>query len=113
MVCEVFRRRGLKFNTGNSKMMILNGEKGLEYEVYVHMIRLEDVSEFKYLKSILKKLGIDGAQCSRKVVSGRRISDAIRSLVNARDFQIQYARVLHETLLVTILIYDSETVLWK
>ena len=42
----------------------------------------------------------DGAEYSRKVVSGRRVADAIRSLVNVRDFQFEYARVLHETLLV-------------
>ena len=42
----------------------------------------------------------DGAECSRKVASGRRVADAIRSLVNVRDFQFEYARVLHETLLV-------------
>ena len=31
----------------------------------------------------------------------------------ARDLQLKCARVLHETLLVLIFIYDSETVLWK
>ena len=40
---EVCRRRGLKVNTGKSKVMILNGE------VYVDGIRLEHVTEFKYL----------------------------------------------------------------
>ena len=38
---------------------------------------------------------------------------AIRSLVNARDLQLECARVLHETLLVPVLIYGSETMLWK
>ena len=28
----------------------------------------------------------DGSECSRKVVSGRRVAGAISSLVNARDF---------------------------
>ena len=51
--------------------------------------------------------GTDGAECSRKVAC------AIRSLVNARDLQIECAIILHETLLVPILTYGSETVLWK
>ena len=37
----------------------------------------------------------------------------IRSLVNARDLQLEYARVLHETLLVSIPMYGSETMLRK
>ena len=37
----------------------------------------------------------------------------ISSLVNARYLQIKYTRVLHETLLVLILMYSSETMLWK
>ena len=37
----------------------------------------------------------------------------MRSLVNARDLQHECARVLHETLLVPVLMYWSETMLWK
>ena len=46
---EVYRRRGLKFNAGRSKVMVLNGKEGLECEVHLDGIRLENVSEFKYL----------------------------------------------------------------
>ena len=53
------------------------------------------------------------AECSRKVASGRRVAGAIKSLVNARDLQLECARVLHETLLVPVLMYGSETMLWK
>ena len=34
---------------------------------------------------------------------------AIRCLVNVGDLQIEHARVLHETLFVTLLTYGSET----
>ena len=44
---EVCRRRGLKVNSGKSKVMVLNGEEGLEFEVCVDGMRLENVSEFK------------------------------------------------------------------
>ena len=43
--------------------------------------------------------GTDGAECNRKVESGRRVAGAIRSLVNVRDLQLECARVLHETML--------------
>ena len=53
------------------------------------------------------------AECSRKMGSGRRVAVAIRSLVNARDLQLKYAKVLYEILLVPVLIYGIETMLWK
>ena len=53
------RRKGLKVNAGKSKVMVLNGEKGLECKVYVDGIRLEHVSEFKYLGWVLDEAGTD------------------------------------------------------
>ena len=47
----------------------------------------------------MDKAGTDWAECSRKVAG------AIRSLVNAMDLQIEYVRVLRETLLLPILKY--------
>ena len=52
-------------------------------------------------------------QCSRKAASGRRVSGAIRSLVNARGLKRESVWVLHETLLVPVLMYGSETMIWK
>ena len=61
MVCELYRRRR-KVNAGKSKMMVLNGEEGLECEVHGDGICLEHVSEFKYLDCVLDKSGTDGAE---------------------------------------------------
>ena len=41
---EVCRKRGLKVNGGKSKVMLLNGEEGLGFEVHVDGISLEHVS---------------------------------------------------------------------
>ena len=35
---ELCRLRGLGINEGKSKVMVLNGEEGLEYEVCVNVI---------------------------------------------------------------------------
>ena len=43
---EVCRRKGLKVNAGNSKVILLGEEEGLECEVCVDGIRLEHVSQF-------------------------------------------------------------------
>ena len=66
--------------------MVLGEEEGLECEVCVDGICLEHISEFKYLGCVLDESGTDEAECSRKVMSGRMVACAIRSLVNARSF---------------------------
>ena len=63
------------------------------------------------MRCVLDESGTDGAECSRKEASGRKLSGAFRSLVSARDLQFYCARVLHETLLVPVLMYGSETML--
>ena len=82
--------------------MVLNGQVGLECEVYIDRIHLEHALEFNYLGFVLDESGTNGAECSRKVTSRRRVAGAIRSLVNAWGLQLQCARVLHETLLVPV-----------
>ena len=61
---------------------------------HVDGIRLEHVSEFKYLGCVLDESGAHGAECSRIVVSGRRVVGATKSLFNARDLQLECARAL-------------------
>ena len=63
--------------------------------------------------SVLDESGTDDAEFSRKVANGRRVAVAIRSLVSTRSLQLECARVLHETLLVPVLRYGSETMIWR
>ena len=65
---ELCRRRSLKVTA----VMVLNGEEGLECKIYINRIPLKQVSEFKYLGCVLDKSGIHGAECNRKVASGKR-----------------------------------------
>ena len=76
-------------------------------------IRLEHMSKFKYLGRVLNKSITDDAECRRKVTSGRSVTGAIRSLVNVRSLQLECARVLQGALLVPVLMYSSETMIWK
>ena len=64
--------------------MVLGWEEGLECEVCMDGMRMEHVSEFKYLGCILDESDTYEAECCRKLESGRRVASAIRSLVNAR-----------------------------
>ena len=58
----------------------------------------------------LDKSDTDEADCSRKVASGRMVAGVIMFLVNTRDLLLECARILHETLLLPVLVYGSETV---
>ena len=58
--------------------MVLGGEKGLECEVCLDGIKWDESDT-------------DEAECSRKVVSGRRVAVAFRSLVNAWSLQLECA----------------------
>ena len=74
---EMCRRRGLKLNAGKSKVVLLNREEGLECEVHVDGVRLEHVSEFKYLVCSLDESRTDRAECRGKVTNRRRVAGVI------------------------------------
>ena len=90
--------------------MVLGREERLACKVLVLEMRLEYMSNFKYLGYILDEPGTPGTysvECRRKVVNGRTVMGNIRSLVNDWSLQVGFARVLHEALFVTFLLYGS------
>ena len=62
---EVCKRRVLQANAGKNKVIELNEREGLECDVHVDGIRLEHVSEFKYLGCVLDESDTDEAECRR------------------------------------------------
>ena len=62
---------------------------------------------------VLDETGTDEAECSRKVTSGRRVTGVIKSLVYTRSLQFECDRVLHESLLISVLAYGSEVIIWR
>ena len=59
----------------------------------------------------MDKSGTDETESSRRVGSGRKVADAIRSLINARGLQLECARVLHESTFVLVLMYGNGTMI--
>ena len=55
----------------------------------------------------------DEAEYNRRMVSRRRVTGTIRSLVNVKGLQLEHGRVLHELLLISVLLYSSEKMIWK
>src|SRR5678816_196775 len=77
----VCKRSGLKVNVNKSKIMVVS-EDSPWCEVMLDGEQLEKVSHFKYLGYMLDEKGMDDAECSRKVVNGRKVAGAIKSLVD-------------------------------
>ena len=75
----------------------------IECEVLVNGMRLELLSQVKYLGYVLDESGTSEAECCKKVASGRKVAGVIRSLVNERGLRLECARVFHETLLMSVL----------
>ena len=67
--------------------------------------------KFKYLECVLDESGIYSTEWCKKVVSRRKVVGTIRSLVNARNLQLECGRVLHEVMLMPILLFSSETMI--
>ena len=58
----------------------------------------------------MDEAGTGGVECSRKVASGREEGCRCHHVPsNARDLKLECARVLHEKLLVSVLIYGSDS----
>src|SRR5678815_218310 len=92
---RVCKRRCLKVSVDKSKVVVVS-EDSPQCEVMLDGEQLEQVSGFKYLVYMLDEKGTDDAECSRKVVNGRKVASAIKSLVDAKGLSPECARVLHE-----------------
>jgi hypothetical protein len=109
---KVCKRRGLKVNVDKSKVLVVNGVNA-QCQILLDGEQLEQVSEFKYLGYMLNEKGTDDAECCRKVSYGRKVAGAIKSLVNAKSLSLECTRVLHESMLLPVLMYGSEAMVWN
>jgi hypothetical protein len=109
---RVCKRRGLKVNVDKSKVMVMNEER-TRCQILLGDEQLEQVSEFKYLGYMLDEKGLDDVECGRKVSNGRKVSGAIKLMVNVKGLSLKCAKVLHESMLVPVLMYGSETMVWN
>src|SRR5678815_5288590 len=62
---------------------------------------------------MLDEKGTDDAECSGKVVNCRKVAGAIKSLVDVKRLSLECARVLREDMLLPVVMYSSETMVWN
>src|SRR5678816_842231 len=92
--------------------MVLSEDSSL-CKVMLDGEQLEQMSEFKYLGYMVDEKGPNDAECSMKVVNGRKMAGAIKSLVDVKGISLECARVLHDGMLLPVLMYSSETMVWN
>lgn len=71
-------------------------DESLFCEIILDVEQLEQKSEFKYLGCTWDEKGMDDVECSCKVVDGRKVFSAIKSLVDAKRLSLGCPKVLHE-----------------
>ena len=64
----------MKVHADKKKVMVLNGEEGLECEVCMDRVLLEEMAEFKYLRCVLNESGTDFTECHREMMSRRKVA---------------------------------------
>ena len=62
---------------------------------------------------VLDESGAGDEECRREVASGRKVAGAIRSQVNARGLELDFARVMHEGLHTPFPFHGSEALIWS
>ena len=80
--------RGLKIYANNN-VIELREDEGSVCEIFEYGMRMEYLSEFKYLGYLLDERGTYSSECRSKVASGKKVANTVRSLVNARSLQFE------------------------
>ena len=62
---------------------------------------------------MLNEKGVDDTECGRKVTSVNKVAGTRKSLVNAKRLSCERNRVLHESMLLSVLMYDSKAMVWS
>ncbi|MEL7177812.1 MAG: reverse transcriptase domain-containing protein [Pseudomonadota bacterium] len=126
---RVCMRRKLKVNVGKSKVMVFERGKSevidfgrpyrigriQEEECYITMNgeRLEEVSEFKYLGTVLSKYGDMEKEVKERVMQGKRVDGTLESIMRNKKVGLNVKKGLRDSIVLPTLTYGSETWTWN
>ena len=109
---RVCKRRKLRVNVGKSKVMrCTRSEDGANLNVRLNGEVLEEVSQFKYLGSIVAADGGVKADVNHRVNEGCKVLGAMNGVIKNRGLGMNVRRVLYEKIIVPTVTYGSE--LWS
>ncbi len=128
LMVSVCKRRKLKVNVYKSKVMVCERSRSEVVDfVYPYRVGIEcdkeckiilngeemQVSEFKYLGSVMCKHGGTEGEIRERALQGRRVAGSLRQIINGRSVSMEVKRDLRSTIVVPALTYASETWAWN
>ena len=106
---NVCKRRNLTLNVGKTKVMVMERGTDTQCRICLNEQVLENVSEFKYLGSVLNKDGSLGSEVEERVKQGRKVSGALKSVTRNRNVNVKVKKTLHDSVLMPTMLYGCET----
>ncbi len=122
--CSVCKRRKLKLNAGKKRVMIFERREGevIDYNINYRMrlpvvVRcriisgneaMEDVSEFKYLGTVLCKHGGMEGEIREQVTTGRIVVGSLARVMKGRNVPMDMKRDPRNSIFLAALMYRSE-----
>ncbi len=115
-------------NAGKSKMMVferpreqttdfansyrVESEAILGCKIWLGKEKMEEVNEFKYLGTILRKHGSMEGEMRERTVKGRQVMGALERVMRGRNVSLKVKRGIRNIILPA-LSYSSETLTWN
>ncbi len=125
-VCE---RRKLKVNAGKSKVMVFERREeevidfNASYRVKMTAVarsrimlgseKVEEVSEFKYLGTVLRKNGVMGGEIREQMMKDRSAVGLLAGVMKGRNVSMDVKRSLRNSILLPTLTYGWKNWTWN
>jgi len=122
-------RRKLKVNVSKSKVMVFERRKSEiiqfadQYRMRVESQKqckimmneqiMEEVSEFKYLGSVLCKYGSMEGEIRERALQGRKVVGSLGRMMRERTVSKEIKKALRDSIIVPTVTYGSETWTWN
>ncbi len=126
--CSICKRRKLKVNAGKSKVMVFERKEEVIYLNTAYRVgmpavarctinlgseKMEEVSEFKYLGTILCKHGGMEGEIREQVIEGRSVVGPLTGVMKGRNVFMDMKKGLRNSILLPTLIYGLENWTWN
>ena len=126
---DVCQKRKLKVNVNKSKVMVFERARsetidfGCPYRVRIEEPKvldislngekMEEVDEFKYLRSVFCKDGSLEGETRERAVQGRKVVGSLGRMMRERTVSRDVKKGLRDGIIVPTLTYASETWVWN
>ncbi len=91
----------------------MGSEAILGCKIWLGKEKMEEVNEFKYLGTILRKHGSMEGEIRERTVKGRQVMNALERVMKGRNVSMEVKRGIRYSIILPTLSYTSETWTWN